>query len=228
MPVTPDIPAAETAIIEMTNAFRAEHDRARVARNAQLTAAARAYAKKLAARGEFTHTLDGSTPSTRARKAGYGYCQISENLATIYDSRGFTAREYAKRAVKGWEDSPGHRKNMLMKHVTETGVGVARGPDNDPRYVAVQLFGRPKSAQYRFKISNKSKVAVPYRFGEKDDVIEPRYIITIGSCTPGTIVFDTKNGRAASARYEASDGQLYTLQPAPDGGVAVKVTSVSP
>lgn len=226
MPVTPDIPKAEVAIIEQTNAFRAEHGLARVTTNAQLTAAARAYAKKLAARGELTHTLDGTTASQRARNAGYSYCQIAENLATIYDSRGFTAAEYAKRAVTGWEDSPGHRKNMLMAHVTETGVGVARGPTNDPRYVAVQLFGRPQSAQYSFKISNKSKTAVPFRFGDKDDVIEPRYTITIGACTPGEIAFDAKT--PSPARFEVRDGQLFTLQPDPGGGVAVTVSKVSP
>jgi len=229
MPVTPDIPAAEVAIIERTNAFRAQHGLGRVTTNAQLTAAARAYAKKLAAHGELTHTLNGTTASGRARGAGYSYCQIAENLATIYDSTGFTAREYARRAVTGWEGSPGHRKNMLMPHVTEIGVGVVRGPTNDPRYVTVQLFGRPQSAQYRFKIKNSSRATIPFRFGDKDDEIEPRYTITIGACTPGPITFRMKNTSPSTARFEPRDGQLYTLEPTPEGGVSVKVTDgVSP
>lgn len=224
MPVTLDIPAAEAAIVAKTNAFRAEHGRQRVRVNAQLAAAARAYAKKLAARQKLSHSIDGTTPSQRARKAGYSYCQIAENLATIYDSRGFTEREYAGRVVTGWEGSPGHRKNMLMEHVTEIGVAVARAPVNDPSYVAVQLFGLPKSAQYSFKISNKTKLSVPYRFGDRDEVIEPRYIITIGACTPGQIAFRTTSTGDATARYEARDGHLYTLQPAPNGGVSVRVS----
>lgn len=229
MPVTPDIPAAEVAIIERTNAFRANHGLGRVTTNAQLTAAARAYARKLAARAELTHTLDGTTPSQRVKAAGYSYCQVAENLASIYDSTGFTAREYARRAVTGWEGSPGHRKNMLMPHVTETGVGVARGPTNDPRYVAVQLFGRPQSAQYRFKIKNASRASIPFHFRDKDDVIEPRYTITIGACTPSPITFQMQNANPASARFEPRDGQLYTLQPTPQGGVTVKVSDgVSP
>lgn len=225
MPVTPDIPTAEVAIIERTNAFRANHGLGRVTTNAQLTAAARAYAKKLAAHGELTHTLNGTTASGRARAAGYSYCQIAENLAIIYDSTGFTAHEYAKRAVTGWEGSPGHRKNMLMPHVTEIGVGVARGTTNDPRYVAVQLFGRPQSAQYRFKIKNASRATIPFRFRDKDDEIEPRYTITIGACTPGAITFEMKDSTPATARFEPRDGQLYTLQPSPAGGVTVKVTN---
>ena len=57
MPIAPDIPAAETAIVEMTNAFRKEHARTAVKPNAQLAAAARAYAKKLARTQAFSHTV---------------------------------------------------------------------------------------------------------------------------------------------------------------------------
>jgi hypothetical protein len=126
MPVLPDLPAAEAAIVEMTNAFRAEHRLSPVRQNPQLAAAARAYARKLTGYEGLSHTADGTTPAQRIRGAGYRYCQVGENLASILDTRGFTADEYAKRAVEGWENSPGHRKNMLLPFVTETGVAVVR------------------------------------------------------------------------------------------------------
>lgn len=223
MPIAPDIPAAETAIVEMTNAFRKENERTALKLNAQLAAAARAYANKLARTEAFSHTVGGTTPSGRVKKAGYAYCQIAENLASLYDSRGFTAREYAKRAVEGWENSPGHRKNMLIENITEIGVAIARAPTRDPKYVAVQLFGRPRALQFTFKITNTTRHAVRYAFSGKHHVIKPRYTITHTSCKPGTISFQTGRKNAFAARYEARDGQVYTLTPAQAGGVRIEL-----
>ena len=152
-----DLPATETAIVEATNAFRAKHNLSALRPNAQLAAAARAYAKSLAARGDLTHTANGTTPSSRAQAAGYSYCLIAENLALIYDSRGFTPRSYAKRAQDGWEASPGHRENLMRPGVTETGVGVSGSKPNDPRYVAVQLLGRPAALKFSFALKNTSE-----------------------------------------------------------------------
>lgn len=223
MPIAPDIPAAETAIVEMTNAFRQEHALATLRKNAQLAAAARAYARKLARTDAFSHSVGGTTPSDRARMAGYDYCQIAENLASIYDSRGFTAREYAKRAVEGWENSPGHRKNLLTPHTTEIGVAIARAPTRDLKYVAVQLFGRPRTLQYTFKITNTTKSAVQYAFSGNSHVIGPRYTITHTSCKPSSISFQTGGKNAVRSRFEARDGQVYTLKAARNGGVRVEL-----
>ena len=52
MPITPDIPATEVAIVEMTNAFRKQHKLAAVRPNARLEAAARAYANGQVAEGD--------------------------------------------------------------------------------------------------------------------------------------------------------------------------------
>jgi len=222
MPIAPDIPAAELAIVELTNEFREEHARNAVRLNAQLAAAARAYAQKLARTEAFSHAVGGTTPSDRAKKAGYAYCQIAENLASLYDSRGFTARDYAKRTIEGWENSPGHRRNMLTPHVTEIGVAIARAPTRDPKYVAVQLFGRPRALQFTFKITNTTKSSVRYSFGEKRHVIDPRYTITHTSCEPGAIAFQTGGRHDPKVRYEARDGQVYTLKPTRAGGVSVE------
>lgn len=222
MPVTPDIPAAEAAIVEMTNAFRADHKLSAVKRNPQLAAAARAYAKVLAARRQgLSHTADGTMPATRVRNAGYAYCQIAENLAALYDSRGFTAADYARRTLQGWEDSPGHRKNLLMPYVTEIGVAVVRSGASDPRYIAVQLFGRPLSLKYTFKIANHATQLVGYSFSGEEHVVAPRETITHGACAPGTLTFRTQTEKAA-ARYQARDGQVYTLKPRKGGGVTVE------
>lgn len=217
MPTLPDLPAAEAAIVEMTNAFRAEQKRPPVRQNPQLAAAARAYAKKLTGYEALSHTADGTTPSDRIASAGYRYCQVGENLAMLLDTRGFTAAEYARRAVKGWEDSPGHRANMLLPFVTETGVGIARASPTEPKYIAVQLFARPEAAKYSFKVTNAAGKAVSYTYAGKANSVSPRETVTHTACLPGSITF------AIGGSYEAADGQVYTLKPTASG-IAVEVT----
>jgi hypothetical protein len=223
MPIAPDIPSAEVAIVAMTNAFRAENKLAGVTPNPLLAAAARAYARVLAQRkGTLSHTIDGTTPVMRASAAGYTYCQIAENLAFAYDSRGFTAADYAQRTLTGWKDSPGHRRNLLMPEVTDIGVAVVRASASDPRYFAVQVFGRPKALDYTFKIANRTTGTVAYDFAGEDHAALPRQIITHTSCTAGTLSFKL-DARSGVGRYEARDGQVYTLKPRQGGGVTVEV-----
>ncbi|MEQ1710072.1 MAG: CAP domain-containing protein, partial [Hyphomicrobium sp.] len=144
-PTLPDVPQVEVAIVELTNAFRREHKLGEVKANAALAKAARDYAAFLARSGTFSHTADGREPSARAESAGYQYCQVAENLALNLDSRGFESRALAGQAVEGWKNSPGHRKNLLAPHVVEIGVAVVRAPDKDPKFISVQVFGRPKA-----------------------------------------------------------------------------------
>jgi hypothetical protein len=223
VPVTPDIAAAEAAIVEMTNAFRAEQKLQPVRQDPKLVAAARAYARKLGGYEHLSHTADGSTPSARIAAAGYRYCQVGENLASIFDSQGFDAQDYAERAIKGWEESPGHRKNMMLPYVTEIGVGVARASANEPKYIAVQLFGRPETTKYTFKITNTSGREVAYAFEEQANTVSPREIITHSACLPGTIEFDTGEKAGAVSRYETRAGQVFTVKPGVGGAVTVEL-----
>jgi len=224
MPIVPDIPAAEAAIIAMTNTFREEHKLSAVEPNPQLTTAARDYAKVLAAhKGELSHSADGSSPETRAATAGYGTCEIAENLVMLDSSRGFTAAEYARRAMQGWEESPGHRENLLLPHVTETGVAIARTGADATRYVAVQLLGRPMSLSYTFQVANRAQRPVTYTFAGEPYLVRPRQAITHTSCMQGTIAFSLNGKGTAQARYEARSGKVYTLKPDAGGGLKVEV-----
>jgi hypothetical protein len=227
VPITPDIATAEAAIIEMTNAFRAEQKLPPVRTNPQLTAAARAYAKKLGAYPALSHTADGTTASERIAAAGYRYCQVGENLASIFDTSGFDADDYAKRAMEGWEESPGHRKNMLLPYVTETGVAVAAASATEPKYIAVQLFARPETTKYTFKITNLSGREVAYAFEEQANTVSPTEIITHTACLPGTIEFDTGDKTGAVSRYETRAGQVFTVKPGTGGSVSIDVKAAA-
>lgn len=227
-PPLPDIPQVEIAIVEMTNAFRRENKLGEVKINANLSKAARDYAAYLARTNTFSHTADGREPAERAQRAGYLHCQIAENLASNLDSRGFQSSALASQAVEGWKNSPGHRKNMLAQHVVEIGVAVVRAPDKDPKFLSVQLFGRPKELAYEFKISNVSDVTVTYAFAGTAHEIAPRHAVTHSACLPGEIVIELQQGMArpgsVTSRYDARNGQVYTLKPGPQGTLALDIS----
>lgn len=226
MPDLPDIPKAEAAIIEMTNAFRRSEKLGDVKPNAELTLAARLFAEYLAKTGRFAHEADGRKPAERAKAAGYKYCILSENLALNLDSRGFTTKALAGQAVEGWKNSPGHRKNMVEPNVTEIGVGIARAADKDPKFLSVQLFGRPESFKFQFRIENKAAVPVTYTALGQQHTLEPRVIATHTACTAGDIVFDRAGnwltGAKIESQFQARSGTTYVLTTGSDGRVQIE------
>ncbi len=225
----PDVATVESAIVEMTNAFRAENKLAAVKTSTALTAIARAYAKYLAKSGQFSHTADGRGAGDRISAGKYDWCQIGENLALNSDSRGFKSRDLAKKAVEGWINSPGHRSNMVSASVTEIGVGVVASSDKVPKYLTVQLFARPKSMQFEFQISNSTKLPVTYSFSGETRTIEPHFAVTHAACMPGTIAFDKfgkgKSAKPVNAQYEAAQDKVYMLKGDAKSGLTVEIAA---
>ncbi|MEZ5853531.1 MAG: CAP domain-containing protein [Hyphomicrobiaceae bacterium] len=221
----PDLAKTETAIVRETNAFRQTKDLSQLKRNAALDAAARAFAKYLAKSGRFAHEADGRQPADRAKAAGYAYCTIAENLSMNLDSRGFKTEQLARDTMDGWKKSPGHLKNLTLPGVTEIGVGIARAPGPDPKFLSVQLFGRPESLAFQFSVTNKSHVPATYTYGGQSYTIEPLQIATHKGCDPGEIVFERSGswltGSRLNAHYKARNGVQYVLRPGPDGHVHV-------
>ncbi|HZA00732.1 MAG TPA: CAP domain-containing protein [Hyphomicrobiaceae bacterium] len=226
--LTPDIPLVESAMVEMTNAFRNDNQLAPLAVNAELTKAARAYAEFLAKSNRFSHTADGRQPADRITAAGYGACQVAENLASNLDSRGFETRQLARKAIEGWKRSPGHRKNMLLPHVTNVGIAVAKAK-GEQKYFSVQLFGRPQSLSYKFKINNEAAETIQYAFRDGTHEIKPRSLVTHTSCLPGEIAFrragNALTGHSLHARYRARDGDVYVLRSGDTGGIKIDVVT---
>lgn len=227
--LVPDLPQVEIAVIEMTNRVRGEQKLAAVSPNPQLAAAARAYAAYLAKSKEFSHTADGREAGDRIQAAGYQWCQVGENLALAQSSAGFATGDLATRAIEGWLNSPGHRENLMQPAVTEIGVGVAKAPDKDPKYITVQLFGRPRSMTYEFQISNSAKEKVTYSFGGETHEVAPSFAVTHTACMPSALTFEKRgsgsSAKPLSARFEAADGMVYTLKADNVLGVKVEVSA---
>jgi uncharacterized protein YegP (UPF0339 family) len=214
----PDLPQTEIAVVEMTNAFRKENQLGDLKPNPALVAAARAFAEYLAKTGKFAHEADGREPQQRAEAQGYRFCLIAENLAMNLDSRGFESRQLAREAVEGWKASPGHRANMLQAGVTETGVAVVRAPDKDPKFISVQLVGRPESLKVKFSIENRSGGAVRYALGEESHTLPARTIVTHTLCDQGPLSFE-KVG--VGTRFEPRDGDRFTARSGAAGSIEV-------
>ncbi len=101
-----------TGALAEVNAFRARAGVAVLRQSAVLSRVAAGHAADLAATGRFSHEgRDGSSVGDRARRAGYRYCFIAENLA-----RGPGSLD---EVISGWRASPGHRANMLNVEADE-------------------------------------------------------------------------------------------------------------
>jgi Cysteine-rich secretory protein family len=220
--ILPELPKVEAAIVEITNTVRAEAKLGQVVISPQLTAAARAYAQLLARTGQFSHEADGKL-ADRTQRVGYEHCAIGENLASHQDSRGFETRALAKSAMEGWLNSPGHRQNIVTAEMTETGVAVAKAPDKDGKYIAVQLFGRPQSLAISFQVSNASKEPVAFAFQGKTHEVPLHAAFTMQSCSAGPVSFATAKGKAAFATHPAASGKTYVVTGGGGASLTVEV-----
>jgi uncharacterized protein YkwD len=218
----PDLPQTEAAIIEMTNSFRAENRLAGVRVNATLAKAAKAYAEYLARTGKFAHEADGRQPADRTQAAGYRHCIVAENLALNQYSLGFQTRELAIKAVDGWKGSPAHRAAMLNPHVTEIGVGIAKGPDKDARYLSVQLFGRPESMKFTFKVINAADSPIVYGFGDKTHTVPTSSWIAHTACTPGAVTVE-----GVPTQFKATEGSVFKVTRAATGKMEVEMSAAA-
>lgn len=114
-----------TEVLAEVNRVRAAHGLAPVAADPALMDAAADYATELTHRDDFGHIgRDGSTPPTRAEKAGYAGGDVAENLAAGYPD--------ADATVEAWMQSPSHRAVILKENATA--AGVAREDDPDTAY----------------------------------------------------------------------------------------------
>ena len=226
--LVPDLPQVEQHIVEITNKARQEQKLAPLKVNAILARAARAYAERVAQSGVFSHTADGRTPSQRAEGAGYKHCEVAENLAMDASAQGFDTGALALQAIAGWMNSPPHRANILRASATEVGVGVARAPGPKPKYISVELFGRPATERYAFKVINQSKDAISYSFGGQSRELKPGMSAALTSCSPGQIVFSKGGGFFSTsteiARVSPENNKVYTVKSTAAGRATVEVS----
>ncbi|MGR3495568.1 CAP domain-containing protein [Citreimonas sp.] len=124
--VSRDAPAETTAL----NAYRTEAGVHPVVQSEVLTRVAQGHALDMARNGFFAHRgSDGSRIGQRAKRAGFNYCSVAENLAMGQTSLAQT--------LASWRVSPGHYRNMVSPKHTRYGLARAEGD------IWVLVLGRP-------------------------------------------------------------------------------------
>ena len=118
--------AAET--LAAINAQRQAKRLAPLAADPRLTKAAIPHACDSASRNRMGHEgSDGSDLGDRATRAGYSFREIAENVAQGYPS--------PAAVTQGWMNSPGHRRNILMRNAKDAGIGIALGRGGEMHWV---------------------------------------------------------------------------------------------
>jgi uncharacterized protein YkwD len=126
-PVKPLDPQAALAAI---NAFRGENGLAPLVLDERLTRAAAVQSKTQAERSWIGHYgADGSTAMARAERAGFHAKIASENVAS--------GQKSFSEVMHFWEESPGHRTNLLRPNVTAIGVAMAKNQSGRPYWTLV-------------------------------------------------------------------------------------------
>lgn len=114
-PVAQQATQAGASATASVNAIRGQAGAPAITRNRVLDAVAKGHANDMAANNFFSHTgSNGSSAGQRAKKAGYKWCMISENVAKGY-------RDQAG-AIESWRTSPGHYLNLVNRKSREFGM----------------------------------------------------------------------------------------------------------
>ena len=92
--------------------------------DAELTTAARAHAQDLAKWDRISHYgSDGSNPWDRVKRTGYNAKLAAENVGTGQAS--------FDEVLKGWQNSPGHNKNLLQAEAQNMGLALVHDPKTE-------------------------------------------------------------------------------------------------
>lgn len=117
-------------VAKMTNSYRAQKGLPALAVSSVLEAVAEGHGRDMAKKGFFSHTgSNGSSVGKRAKRRGYRYCVIAENIAK--------GQKTPQEVMQSWIKSKGHRANLLLRNARE--IGVIRQKGN----IWVMVIGSP-------------------------------------------------------------------------------------
>ncbi|HEY1037180.1 MAG TPA: CAP domain-containing protein [Candidatus Paceibacterota bacterium] len=128
-------------IISATNAERTKAKLGFLALDSGLTKSAELKLQDMFKNQYFQHVSpSGESVSDLAKKAGYEFIVVGENLAL-----GIFAGD--QQVVAAWMASPGHKKNILDVRYRDIGVAVGQGVyQGRKQWLVVQQFGKPLDA----------------------------------------------------------------------------------
>ncbi|MEK6743880.1 MAG: CAP domain-containing protein [Nitrospirota bacterium] len=135
----------------LINRERGKRGLSQLAADNDLARIARGHSKDMASRRYFSHdSPEGHDFSFRYRQEGYTcslrigntvhmgaeniFLNVRYNSVTTVNRDAYydwnSEEQIAETTVRGWMDSPGHRKNILTPHWRNEGIGVFLSPDD--------------------------------------------------------------------------------------------------
>jgi uncharacterized protein YkwD len=102
---------------DLVNAYRQEKGLKPLKLDPALTEAAKAHSRDLAKWDRISHYgSDGSNPWDRVKRAGYNARVAAENVGT--------GQVDISEVFRGWKESPGHNKNLLLTDAEHMGIAL--------------------------------------------------------------------------------------------------------
>ena len=121
---------------ELINQYRKEKGLKPLKLNAELSNAAKAHSRDLAKWDRISHFgSDGSNPWDRIKRVGYNARVAAENVGT--------GQVTIDEVVKGWKESPGHNKNLLLSDAEHMGVALVQDPKTEFKTFWTLVVGSP-------------------------------------------------------------------------------------
>lgn len=109
---------------DLINGYRKSHGLKPVQLNAALTLAAKGHSRDLAKWDRISHFgSDGSNPWDRVKRTGFNAKLAAENVGT--------GQITFDEVLKGWKDSPGHNKNLLLADAEQMGIALVHEPKTE-------------------------------------------------------------------------------------------------
>jgi uncharacterized protein YkwD len=109
---------------DVINAYRKKHGLKALKLNPELTEAAKAHSSDLAKWDRISHYgSDGSNPWDRVKRTGYHARLAAENVGT--------GQINFNEVMRGWEESPGHNKNLLTPDAVHMGIALVQDPKTE-------------------------------------------------------------------------------------------------
>ena len=104
--------------------------------NAELTEAAKAHSRDLAKWDRISHYgSDGSNPWDRVKRTGFKARLAAENVGT--------GQVDFDEVMRGWKESPGHNKNLLLGDATHMGIALVQDPRTEFKSFWTLVIGSP-------------------------------------------------------------------------------------
>ena len=126
--------SVEERIFQAINQVRQENELPALKWSARIAEVARSHSTRMATKRFFSHEdPQFGGPGNRLSSAGIAWRLCGENIFEEYGEA-----DPVRAAVRSWMQSSGHRKNILTRGFTHTGIGVAKGRSGS--YTITQMF----------------------------------------------------------------------------------------